>query len=800
MNGKILTDFLVQNDLYACNTFFKHKLAHVTTHVSNLKIPSRRNPIRKQIDFIIAHKNWKSCGKNARSYSGTLTTSDHRLVIASFDKINFSRIHKEDNRNKNIQVDHIKNFHVEYQEYITENKERIVRTTNQEHWSSISTLLIEASEKFKPKKTKNHKTDNEEIKTLSEQQKELRLQIESVENEDQKQKLKTIRNSVLHSIKRIQQEEKLQHITNIVEEINNSKDDSRRMFRAVKETNRKKSNNIIVKNKKGEYITRNKAKIEEISEHFRDVFQSGNIIPCPDVTPTKLNIPFTTKEVKKAIDSLKNNKSGGCDSIRAEHLKNAPNFIIEEITNLLNNIATNGEYPQEIKLGLLTPIQKPGKPKGPVGNLRPVILLSILRKILAVCVIRRISDRVHEHIVPNTQAAYTAGRSTTELVFSFKLLCEKAITSSNYDLHILMLDMSKAFDTIQRGIIFEDLKDILENDELHLIHLLLDNVKIAVKLENEIGEKFDSLIGSPQGDAASALFFIIYLAKTLRIANEELYNKQEVLPKHLSDHDYEHYGKVLFSLDQQYADDISYASTNSEILNNIERTVPKVLESRNLFVNESKTEKYTVSRNSNDDWKNCKLVGSKLHTEHDIKNRKILANVTFNGLKDIFKDKNCDRDRKIDIFCALIESIFLYNSEIWTLTKELETDIDIFQRRLLRNVLNYRYTPDKKQWPSTEELYKTAKQKPWSEKISKRRLSFFGHVCRLPCDTPARKALEEALRPVKRPKGRPKTTYLQQIEKQLKTLGFKNIKQAIVKAKDRQGWAEITSGPSNCMR
>ena len=69
-------------------------------------------------------------------------------------------------------------------------------------------------------------------------------------------------------------------------------------------------------------------------------------------------------------------------------------------------------------------------------------------------------------------------------------------------------------------------------------------------------------------------------------------------------------------------------------------------------------------------------------------------------------------------------------------------------------------------------------------------------MCRLPQDTPAQKALSEALRPVKRPKGRPKTTYLQQLEKQLKTLGFKDIKEAIHKAKDKQGWKNKTSGPS----
>ena len=68
-----------------------------------------------------------------------------------------------------------------------------------------------------------------------------------------------------------------------------------------------------------------------------------------------------------------------------------------------------------------------------------------------------------------------------------------------------MLDMSKAFDTIQRGYLFDNLKHILDSDELCLIHLLLDNFEIAVKLENELGELFKSLIGSPQGDAASPI-------------------------------------------------------------------------------------------------------------------------------------------------------------------------------------------------------------------------------------------------------------------------------------------------------
>ena len=71
---------------------------------------------------------------------------------------------------------------------------------------------------------------------------------------------------------------------------------------------------------------------------------------------------------------------------------------------------------------------------------------------------------------------------------------------------------------------------------------------------------------------------------------------------------------------------------------------------------------------------------------------------------------------KLRIFCALLESIFLYNSECWGLNKELENKIDIFQRKLLRNILGIRWS--KGNWLSNKDLYKLTNQIEWSEKIS----------------------------------------------------------------------------------
>ena len=93
---------------------------------------------------------------------------------------------------------------------------------------------------------------------------------------------------------------------------------------------------------------------------------------------------FTTEEVYKASMKLKNNKSPGSDNLQAEQVKHAPPELAKIIAGILNTTAATGDHPKEIKAGILNPQQKPGKKKGPCPNLRPIILLNTLRKILAI--------------------------------------------------------------------------------------------------------------------------------------------------------------------------------------------------------------------------------------------------------------------------------------------------------------------------------------------------------------------------------------------------------------------------------
>ena len=73
--------------------------------------------------------------------------------------------------------------------------------------------------------------------------------------------------------------------------------------------------------------------------------------------------------------------------------------------------------------------------------------------------------------------------------------------------------MSKAFDSINRNQLTEDLRNAIETDELHITFTFL-NVSLSVRCENTRSEVFETDTGAPQGDCASALQFTYYLAKT----------------------------------------------------------------------------------------------------------------------------------------------------------------------------------------------------------------------------------------------------------------------------------------------
>ena len=86
-SGSHLLSFVINNDLFVCNTAFKHKSRHITTRTGYIRDPSdhsKTKPIYSQIDYVLCRRRFKGTLVDSRAFGGTHTDSDHKLVCAKF--------------------------------------------------------------------------------------------------------------------------------------------------------------------------------------------------------------------------------------------------------------------------------------------------------------------------------------------------------------------------------------------------------------------------------------------------------------------------------------------------------------------------------------------------------------------------------------------------------------------------------------------------------------------------------------------------------------------------------------------
>ena len=92
---------------------------------------------------------------------------------------------------------------------------------------------------------------------------------------------------------------------------------------------------------------------------------------------------------------------------------------------------------------------------------------------------------------------------------------------------------------------------------------------------------------------------------------------------------------------------------------------------------------------------------------------------------------NLRRDLKIRLFQATVESIFLYETETWTITGSLKKRTDGCYSRMLRMALNVHWRKHRTNIQQVKEVFVSLPTVPRvSSKIQARRMRLAGHIQR----------------------------------------------------------------------
>ena len=253
-------------------------------------------------------------------------------------------------------------------------------------WEKIVELCKKAGLETLGEKAKKSSANDPEIGKLQKESQMLRNKIESNTNENTKKEMKKRRREIKKEITQIIKKHEEKILDDKLKYLESVKNDSNKYHAAMRELrSQRKPKPTIVKDKNGKIAGTAKKKIELITTYFKSVLSPENMKEeIKSYPPAKMKHLFDGEEVEKTLKSLKNGKSTGIDKCNAEYIKYAPRSIHNRIAGIYNKEEETGEKLDHLVVGLLTPLPKPGKPKGPPANFRPIILLSILCKILTI--------------------------------------------------------------------------------------------------------------------------------------------------------------------------------------------------------------------------------------------------------------------------------------------------------------------------------------------------------------------------------------------------------------------------------
>ena len=183
-----------------------------------------------------------------------------------------------------------------------------------------------------------------------------------------------------------------------------------------------------------------------------------------NLNPKKIH--FQTIQSRYISDLLKNcdiNRATGIDELSGRFLKDGADILTMPINQICNLSIKFSHFPKDCKVANIKPIYKKGTKTDP-NNFRPISLLPIVSKIIE----KVIHDKTMNYLTNNNvRYRYESGfRKKHSTDTSLAYLTDKILTGFDSGLltRMILIDLQKAFDTINHDILLKKMCDLRFSD------------------------------------------------------------------------------------------------------------------------------------------------------------------------------------------------------------------------------------------------------------------------------------------------------------------------------------------------
>ena len=230
-------------------------------------------------------------------------------------------------------------------------------------------------------------------------------------------------------------------------------------------------------------------------------------------------------ELSKALKQTNSGRASGKDGIPGEIYYAAGPRTMEVFLDIIQSIWDQEKMPDDFRDALIVALYKNKGSKADCGNYRDISLLSITGKTFARIILNRLIAVSEANIPeaqcgfrPEAQCGFRPGRSTVDMVFTVRQVQEKCL-EQNLDLYTVFIDLTKAFDTVNR----EALWDVLARygcppKFIQIIRLFHVDMTGQVLTNGEQSDPFSISNGVKQGCVLAPVLFNLYFACVLRQA------------------------------------------------------------------------------------------------------------------------------------------------------------------------------------------------------------------------------------------------------------------------------------------